>query len=121
MTYRRVIPRDLFNEANLLKCYGQLILKLDDVILRRPAGSGPRFRLEHDSGPFEVFQDESDGSITLWPSVEFSIDGKHIGLRRPLNSREPWPLYATNHGSDEVAVFDDRGELTLEFKSWLGA
>ncbi len=27
--YARVIPRDLFNEANLLKCFGNLYLRLE--------------------------------------------------------------------------------------------
>ncbi len=31
MTYKRVIPRDLFNEANLLKCYGALWIALDNA------------------------------------------------------------------------------------------
>ena len=30
MTYRRVLPRDLFNEAKLLKCLGQLALIIHD-------------------------------------------------------------------------------------------
>ena len=28
--YERVIPRDLFNEAKLLKCVGLLVLKIHD-------------------------------------------------------------------------------------------
>ena len=31
MSYPRVIPRDLFNEASLLKCYGQVYLKLEEL------------------------------------------------------------------------------------------
>lgn len=34
MTYQREIPRDLFNEANLLKCLGQISLIAHD----RPDG-----------------------------------------------------------------------------------
>lgn len=29
-SYRRVLPRDLFNEAKLLKCLGQLSLMIHD-------------------------------------------------------------------------------------------
>lgn len=36
MSYFRVIPRDLFNEASLLKCYGRLAILLDDM--RSPLG-----------------------------------------------------------------------------------
>jgi hypothetical protein len=36
VSYFRVIPRDLFNEASLLKCYGRLAILLDDM--RSPLG-----------------------------------------------------------------------------------
>ncbi len=31
MPYHRVLPRDLFNDANLLKCMGRLIMLIDDL------------------------------------------------------------------------------------------
>ncbi len=116
MTYRRVIPRDLFNEADLLKCYGRLAILLDEL----PKNAAI---MHHLGGAFEPVQDQSDGSLTLYPSIEFYI--AHRGgcrLHRPLNSREPWPLYATllDGKSEEIAVFSRIGDLTDEFKRMIG-
>lgn len=116
MTYQRVIPRDLFNEASLLKCYGRLWIVLDNT-------QGHKARLHHDGGAFEPQQDSTDGSLTLWPSVEFIIDGQlPVRLWRPLNSREPWPLYAMvqNGEFNEVEVFDINGYLTDTFRRIIG-
>jgi hypothetical protein len=114
MTYRRVIPRDLFNEASLLKCYGRLAILLDQT-------RDHKARLHHDGGAFETVQDKSDGSLTLWPSVEFFVGDLSTVLRRPLNSREPWPLYSVEHESgNEVEVFDEHGDLTDAFKRLIG-
>ena len=118
MTYRRVIPRDLFNEANLLKCMGQLWIALDE---RMPAGM---VGFEHDDdGPFLIEQDPSTGAIEVG-NVRFWVQGKQVRLTRPLNSRMPWPLYAepTNDGDwfDPVAVFDDDGTLSADFERLVG-
>ena len=118
MTYRRVIPRDLFNEANLLKCYGRLWLCLDKLrdhkatLGDEPNGQDPG---DHSGGAFVVEQNPDDGSITL-ANVSFCVDGERLRLARPLNSRDPWPLWV----DDEEAgicecVFTDEGELTPEF------
>lgn len=106
MTYKRVIPRDLFNEANLLKCYGQLALALEPY----------QIELKHDGGPFEVLQDSSDGSLTLWPSVSLIVGDSNVRLYRPLNSRDPWPLYAEGEDGTEWPVFDDDGRLESGFR-----
>ena len=45
--YNRVIPRDLFNEANLLKCMGQLYLCLEAANLKY-------VYLEHDGDAFQA-------------------------------------------------------------------
>lgn len=113
MSYRRVIPRDLFNEANLLKCYGQLALLLHE----RPVDG---VQLLHDGGAFEPLQRPHDGGLTLWPSVRLLVHGQEVGLHRPLNSREPWPFYATDHNDEEEAVFTDDGQFTPEFHAKLG-
>jgi hypothetical protein len=105
--YSRVIPRDLFNEANLLKCYGQLYLELEryhvdaDLILIEP------------EQPFQVGQNPSDGSLSII-NVIFTFRGQTIPLHRPLNSREAWPLYATLPGDREISVFDSSGYLSAE-------
>jgi hypothetical protein len=111
VTYLRVIPRDLFNEANLLKCYGQLWLKLEGRL-----NDSLTFDFEDfDGRPFEIEQRQADGT-TYIANVTLFSDGRRVSLHRPLNSREPWPLYAIHpEDDDEVAVFTDDGELTDEF------
>lgn len=114
MSYRRVIPRDLFNEGNLLKCYGQLYLGLEKL------DATHCLIQTDDAAPFEINQTQCDGSIFI-TNIRLEVRGQWVPLRRPLNSREPFPLYAAldvyTDNEHEVAVFTDTGELTPEFKA----
>lgn len=110
MAYRRVLPRDLFNEANLLKCLGRL------WILLERAESNARFVTEDTDG-FDVVQDESSGAIYV-RNVLFTVAGKPTLLTRPLNSRGAWPLYAET-AEVSVPVFDDEGGLSDEFRVFI--
>jgi hypothetical protein len=107
MSYQRVIPRDLFNEANLLKCYGQLCLKLEIYACKN-------IELRHYGNHFVIEQNEDDGSLTIF-NLQLRIRSKIYRLFRPLNSREPWPLYAQEADYAEWQVFTDDGELSAEF------
>jgi hypothetical protein len=116
MSYPRVIPRDLFNEANLLKCYGRLYINLEK-------GSFPDAEMvfldESTDESFQVVQDDSSGGLTI-ANVKLVVRGEPIALMRPLNSREPWPLYAVNpQCNDEVEVFDDEGDFTPAMQQFL--
>jgi len=51
MSYTRVIPRDLFNEANLLKCYGQIYIEVERMSLPDPRAY---VEIEHDGGAFYI-------------------------------------------------------------------
>lgn len=113
MSYLRVIPRDLFNEADLLKCCGRLWICLDNLgdanaVLGDDDG-------EHDGSPFDIQQDEGSGALTV-ANLRFLIHGRPWRLTRPLNSREPWPLYA-ERDEDCVSVFTGEGELSPEFRA----
>jgi hypothetical protein len=107
MSYIRVIPRDLFNEANLLKCLGQLYIKIESVGMTHVAQFGEG-HLSH----FEISQDPSDGSIYV-ANLPFLIRDKHYHLSRPLNSRQPWPLYLSRD-DETIPVFDDDGTFSIE-------
>lgn len=111
MSYQRVIPRDLFNEASLLKCYGKLWLELEQRNLPHVSLSGPPV-----GEAFDVQQDWSSGAVTI-RNVILRIDGWEVALWRPLNSREPWPLYCppVTVNGDDIAVFTNDGELSPEF------
>jgi hypothetical protein len=115
MSYQRVIPRDLFNESSLLKCYGRLY-----IVLEKIAGHSARFS-EEDVSRFDIDQRADDGSIFI-QNLSLVIGDDHFRLVRPLNSRQPWPLYAELIGDPEfepVEVFDDQGELTSEMRTLL--
>lgn len=109
MTYMRVIPRDLFNEASLLKCLGRLYLVTENLAAVR--------LVHNERQPFDVVQDDADGSICCI-NVGIVINGKSYSHSRPLNSRDDWPLYISRD-DDEWPVFDDYGNLSPEFKALL--
>lgn len=109
--YQRVIPRDLFNESNLLKCLGKLYLCLETVNL-----SG--VELEHDGEAFDIDQDESTGGLFV-RNVVLIVRGEKMNLWRPLNSRYAWPLYLTTSDDEEYSVFDDEGDLSVEMLQFL--
>lgn len=104
----RVIPRDLFNDANLLKCLGTLWIKLDNW-------RDHDARLEEDGEPFDIQQNPDDGS-TECVNVVFTRRGERFRLCRPMNSRDPFPLWVeTSEDSFPVFVDGDSGELSPEF------
>ena len=111
MSYQRDIPRDLFNEASLLKCYGRIYINLETAEL-------PHVELEYDGAAFDVQQDFGSGGIYL-ANVKLKVKGKACRLLRPLNSRGAWPLYLIDDNEEEVAVFADDGSFTPEMRDFL--
>lgn len=125
MTYKTVIPRDLFNHASLLKCLGQLYLKTENWLVDPDSIAAISGLSIENRGPgFDIHQDDSDGSISVY-NIFFVYMDEEIYLYRPLNSREPWPLWA-KPGEDcslefeDLRVFDDSGELSAEFLALIG-
>src|ERR1700761_2431214 len=109
MTYIRIIPRDLFNEGNLLKCLGTLSIALERVV------STAKFDVE-DVEYFDIRQDPNDGSLAV-ANLPFSIAGKRAILSRPLNSRQAFPLYLAMRDDpafDPIPVFQENGSLSGE-------
>ena len=112
----RVIPRDLFNEADLLKCLGKLEILLDVPTINAEV----KLRRGFEAFGFDVHQDPGDGSIFA-QNVMIYVGGRYVRHRRPLNSRDPWPLYVYVDADDsEVRVFDDHGGLSDDFKKFIG-
>lgn len=110
MTYTRVLPRDLFNEAKCLKCYGRLCLLIHDNMCEA--------WFEHDTRPnagFEVDQDQYDGSFFVANLRFYSKSGNLLRVSTALNSREPYPMTLATE-DDEFSVFEPNGDLTDEFK-----
>ena len=111
MSYTRVIPRDLFNESNLLKCYGQIYIALET------AGVPEAELIEEDTEEgFHITQDDS-GGLTI-TNVRLVVRGKVQRLSRPLNSRRAYPLYLETD-EDEIEVFSDSGQFTPEMLAFL--
>lgn len=117
MSYNRVIPRDLFNEANLLKCHGQIYLNLERLNVQAELVDDGSL---HNGSHFRVHQDD-DGNLELL-NVYLLAHGRRWHVRRPLNARRPFPLYlqpADDDDSDEIDVFNDDGSFTAEMLAFL--
>ena len=119
MTYKRVIPRDLFNEGSLLTCLGKVYTNLENYSVNAKL-------VEHSSlsngFPFRIDQDESDGSIYVL-NVYLLFNGRRYDFYRGLNSRAPWPLYIRmpeEWDMEDIAVFGIDGTFTPEMLTFLG-
>ena len=110
--YTRAIPRDLFNEAKLLKCLGQLALLVHDG-----KTSGLPLSVTHDGEPFDVDQDESDGSLLCW-NVVVRCAGIQITVWANYNSQAPYPLSFDGEKTGVGPVFTDAGQFAEEFLAY---
>jgi len=111
--YTRTLPRDLFNEAKLLKCLGRLFLaevdgELSDLVTLRHNDD------ESIAKGFIVDQDPSDGSIYV-QNISIFIDGQYWTHCCDLNSKNNYPLRIVNQDDEEYYVFDDNGKLMPDF------
>lgn len=115
--YVRVLPRDLFNEADLLKCLGRLWILLDSN--RRHDAQ----IVEEEVDAFDIVQDENSGAIEV-RNLTFTIRGVKHRLVRPLNSRSAWPLWVEAESPesdfDAVLVFNEKGDLSDDMIALIG-
>lgn len=117
MSYERVIPRDLFNEAKLLKCLGQLALLLHNYEGRWPVS------LHHES-PEEGFQIELNqltGELECTNVVlTMDVSGEIITLGSTYNSKEPYPLNFLSEDEETSGdVFNDDGTFSADFLKFI--
>jgi len=114
--YRRVLPRDLFNEANLLKNYARLWILLNES--DQKIGQ----ILEHSASTFDIQQNESSGGLTI-ANLTFVVKGETYVLERPLNSREEWSLMVSSCHSnvdfEEISVFNNSGDFSDDMRKFL--
>ncbi len=103
MSYLRVLPRDAFNEAKLLKCVGKLTLLIEDAML-------PGWTYDYDGAPFNVCQDESDGSISV-ANLTFYKNADRVHVYTPMNCKRTWPACASGEDFDGDFVFDETGKF----------
>lgn len=107
--YTRVIPRDFFNEAKLLKCMGFLALYILDEKVP--------FEMEiKESGePFEIIRNDEHDMLIV-QNYDVYIKGKVYEVGTLYNSKDNFPLYAIID-DEEIKVLDEKGNFTDEFTS----
>ncbi len=117
--YQRVIPRDLFNEAKLLKSMGQLALLIHD-------GMGGKWGLhiehitdEREEAGFVIEQNENTGGLYVNNlCLQVGEGGDEITLESAYNSKLAYPLIVCDQ--DTVCnVFNDNGAFSDEFVAYL--
>jgi hypothetical protein len=89
MSYKRVIPRDFFNESKLLKCLGKIELYLM---------GNKNISVQFDNERFLIEQNDSDGSLYV-SNYKVYIGEDEVSLYIPYNCKENWPLMADYCGS----------------------
>ena len=110
-TYQRVLPRDLFNEAKLLKCLGRLTLLIHD---NNETVRGINFG--HDGEDFRIVLTE-DGHLMV-SNLEFYHDADLLIFKTAYNSRGNWPLLMEFENC-EYCVFDEDGNIDSELVEFL--
>jgi len=114
MTHNRTMPRDLFNEAKLLKGLGQLAL-----LIHEAGGASPllpaSLHLDHDGETFAIEQHPHNGSLYV-PSITLYVghEMKVVALASEYNSKDPYPLTF----DDLDRVFCDDGQFSAEFEDY---
>lgn len=104
-TYQRVIPRDLFNEAKLLKCLGRLTLNIHN-------GGIPGLSFDHDGQPFEI--DIYPYNALYVKNIQFFYKDVRIFFQTTYNSKSNYPLYLAFENC-EYLVFEEDGNYSDEF------
>ena len=110
--YQRVLPRDLFNEAKLLKCLGEVCLLIHDGKLAMDVND-----LDLDENGFVIHQDPEDGSIYCSNVGFYAKDTSHrIRFYSPMNSRKSYPLmYTATDSGENITVLNFDGGVSDEF------
>lgn len=106
--HTRVIPRDFFNEAKLLKCLGKLELYINH--------EGPNdigLKSEFDNEPFNIFQNPNDGSLSVL-NYKVYLGDEEIQLFVNYNDKGAWPLIGLYRG-ETYYIFNEEGKFIPNF------
>lgn len=109
MTYQRVIPRDFFNEAKLLKCMGLLAMK----VLDNQLPEGIKIGIEDNGESFDIIQMEYCGDITV-NNYPVTVNGIELLFASKYNSKSNFPLYC-EIDYEPIIVFNEIGDFSNEF------
>lgn len=110
LEYNRVIPRDLFNEAKLLKCLGVLTLKIHDN--QAPEG----LKVDQIDNDFKIGLTD-EGSLKT-NSLQFTYKDEILSFETTYNSKNNFPLFCC-FAYCEFLVFDETGNFDNEFLDFL--
>jgi hypothetical protein len=108
MSYPRVIPKDLFNEAKLLKCIGRFALKIHNCEI-----SGVNMTIEDNEEYFKIEQNPLTAELYISNLFISDKDGEEIYLYTKYNSKENYPLLMF-YKKNEYYVFDETGNLLID-------
>lgn len=109
-TYTRVIPRDFFNEAKLLKCMGQLALKILD------AQTPCKIIIEDSGDPFRI--ELTDCGSLYVANYPILVKDVPVLFKTTYNSKSAFPFYCEHYYTD-YRVFDESGNWDEEFLSFI--
>ena len=112
--YKRVIPRDFFNEAKLLKCMGLLALKELDQMLPKGVDIRIESRSEEKDAGFDIYRDEGNDGLYVG-NYNVVINDEIYTAYTKYNSKDNYPLYIQDEDYVDYLVFDEQGEFTDEF------
>lgn len=107
MSYRKVAPRDFFNEAKLLKCLGRLTLLILD-------GKAPSQLRYDESGDWNISRAYPTGDLYV-VGVNIYANNSRLNLYSRYNSKENYTLECLTEDFNVIEVFNDDGSLSDEF------
>lgn len=113
--YMRVIPRDLFNEAKLLKGWGCIALMVHNEI--QPEGVTLEHNTEEHPG-FDIAQDPDSADLYI-TNLVLKLYGEKIDIKSSYNSKTPNTLFFTGEiMGHEGDVLTDDGKFSSDFLSY---
>ena len=113
--YSRVVPRDLFNEAKLLKSLGQLCLLIHDGVDKWGNPTPRHLNFRHEGERFVIDQRQSCGGLYVTAGLQFTVRSHVLELYSAYNDKSEYPLLCMTHEGEEIEVLDHDGTLSEDF------
>lgn len=111
---KKVAPRDIFNDANFLKNLAFLTVHMKSGSIK-----GIDCNIAGDSllNPGFLSIDPSSGdAFAAYGSFYATETQEHLQLGRPMNSREPFPLFFSDESEGIYDIFYDDGTLRSDIE-----
>lgn len=105
----RTIPRDLFNQANLMENIARLYIALEEK-----AKEGILVDDTPDKDSFTMSVDEHNNTQEI-EYIFLNIEDERKSIFRYINSRERYSIYIEDGYGDDLEIFTESGELSEGF------